>query len=114
MNFSFLKKTDSPLEGSFATASCLGCKRKYDCSAIKEDIFAQRIPRCTGCDDENNIIKPDIVFFGEKLSTEFDNAVLADRNKVDLLIVMGSSLKVQPVASIMGSFVPRDFFSFFF
>ena len=101
------------MAGSFATATCLSCKRKYDCSMIRDDIFAQRIPRCTQCGDEDNIVKPDIVFFGEKLSTEFDNAVLADRDKVDLLIVIGSSLKVQPVASIMGAFVfPSSSFVF--
>lgn len=29
------------LSGSFATASCLVCKQKVDCEAIREDIFNQ-------------------------------------------------------------------------
>lgn len=49
------------------------------------------------------MIKPDIVFFGERLPDTFDRAILADRDKVDLLITMGTSLKVQPVASIMSA-----------
>ncbi|CDR99371.1 related to HST1-silencing protein [Sporisorium scitamineum] len=61
-------------------------------------------------DDEDNestlaghgILKPDITFFGEKLSDEFDHALLADREQVDLLIVMGTSLKVAPVSEILG------------
>ncbi|GAA5848320.1 hypothetical protein JCM3766R1_004661 [Sporobolomyces carnicolor] len=46
------------------------------------------------------IIKPDIVFFGENLSDEFDRKLLADRDQVDLLIVMGTSLRVSPVAQL--------------
>ncbi|KAJ2636550.1 NAD-dependent histone deacetylase sir2 [Coemansia sp. RSA 1286] len=48
------------------------------------------------------IMKPDITFFGEKLPDQFDEALLQDRDKVDLLLVMGSSLKVAPVSDIMG------------
>lgn len=48
------------------------------------------------------ILKPDITFFGEKLSDAFDHALLADREQVDLLIVMGTSLKVAPVSEILG------------
>lgn len=48
------------------------------------------------------ILKPDITFFGEKLSDSFDHALLADREEVDLLIVMGTSLKVAPVSEILG------------
>lgn len=48
------------------------------------------------------ILKPDITFFGEKLSDAFDHAFEADRDKVDLLVVMGTSLKVAPVSEILG------------
>ncbi|EST10109.1 Sirtuin family [Kalmanozyma brasiliensis GHG001] len=48
------------------------------------------------------ILKPDITFFGEKLEDKFDHALLADREHVDLLIVMGTSLKVAPVSEILG------------
>ncbi|KAJ2797678.1 NAD-dependent histone deacetylase sir2, partial [Coemansia guatemalensis] len=48
------------------------------------------------------IMKPDITFFGEKLPAQFDEALLVDREEVDLLLVMGSSLKVAPVSDIMG------------
>jgi len=38
--------------------------------------------------------QPGITFFGENLSTTFDNQLLADRNKVDLLLIIGTSLNV--------------------
>ncbi|KAK4696460.1 hypothetical protein P7C70_g8374, partial [Phenoliferia sp. Uapishka_3] len=41
------------------------------------------------------LIKPDIVFFGEMLSNEFDRRLLEDREQVDLLIVIGTSLRVR-------------------
>ena len=40
------------------------------------------------------ILKPDIVFFGESLGDEFHNSVAKDKDEVDLLIMIGSSLKV--------------------
>jgi len=48
------------------------------------------------------IMKPDITFFGEKLSDEFDHSLLADRQEIDLLIIIGTSLKVSPVSDIIG------------
>ena len=38
--------------------------------------------------------KPDITFFGEKLTNEFDRCLFEDREQVDLLLVIGTSLKV--------------------
>lgn len=39
-------------------------------------------------------MKPNIVFFGENLGETFHNKVGEDHSKVDLLVVIGSSLKV--------------------
>lgn len=48
-----------------------------------------------------SIMKPDITFFGENLPPEFERHLAEDRDRVDLLIVMGSSLKVAPVSEMM-------------
>ncbi|KAK4055852.1 NAD-dependent histone deacetylase sir2 [Microbotryomycetes sp. JL221] len=53
------------------------------------------------------LIKPDIVFFGEMLSDEFDRCLLHDREQVDLLIVIGTSLRVAPVSQLV-SHVPHS------
>ena len=47
------------------------------------------------------LLKPDITFFGEKLTDDFDNSLAEDRFMVDLLLVIGTSLKVSPVAEIL-------------
>lgn len=48
-------------------------------------------------------MKPDIVFFGEGLPMDFHRAMAGDRDEADLLLIIGSSLKVQPVALIPSS-----------
>ncbi|XP_037321276.2 NAD-dependent protein deacetylase sirtuin-1 [Pungitius pungitius] len=94
--------------GSFATASCLVCKHTVGCESIREDIFNQVVPHCPRCPDiPMAIMKPDIVFFGENLPEMFHRAMKQDKDEVDLLIVIGSSLKVRPVALIPNS-IPHE------
>lgn len=87
--------------GSFATATCTNQECKYKCNAddIRDSIFNQEIPKCKEC-NQVGILKPDIVFFGESLPESYHKAILEDKDKCDLLIVIGSSLKVKPVAHI--------------
>ncbi len=55
-------------------------------------------------------MKPDITFFGEKLHDSISRSLECDRGKVDLLLVMGTSLKVAPVSHILNfvSFIPAS------
>ncbi|KAG9248719.1 chromatin regulatory protein sir2 [Calycina marina] len=51
---------------------------------------------------EAGIMKPDITFFGEQLPDAFSNRLTGhDKNKVDLVIVIGTSLKVAPVSEVV-------------
>ncbi|KAF2856272.1 SIR2-domain-containing protein, partial [Plenodomus tracheiphilus IPT5] len=53
------------------------------------------------------IMKPDITFFGEQLPNDFfDRLKDVDKDVVDLVIVMGTSMKVAPVSEIP-NFLPR-------
>eukprot|EP00108_Taenia_solium_P002561 TsM_000843700 transcript=TsM_000843700 gene=TsM_000843700 len=51
----------------------------------------------------HGVMKPDIVFFGEGLPIEFHESLHQDLREVDLVLVMGSSLKVRPVSHIPDS-----------
>ncbi|KAM4698869.1 NAD-dependent protein deacetylase sirtuin-2 [Discoglossus pictus] len=86
--------------GTFHTSHCVGsfCRAEYPLSWMKDKIFSDLIPKCEKC---NDIVKPDIVFFGESLPSKFFSAIKSDFSKVDLLIVMGTSLQVQPFASLV-------------
>lgn len=85
--------------GTFATATCTVCRRDYKGEELRNDIMEGEIPRCPSC---KGIIKPDIVFFGEELPQQFFS-YLRDFPMADLLIVMGTSLEVEPFASLAGA-----------
>ena len=84
--------------GSFARQSCIDCSMPYPEEYIKLHIDEKTIPRCEHC---RGLVKPEIVFFGEQLPAEFfQNRMLPSQS--DLIIVMGTSLTVQPFASLPG------------
>lgn len=85
------------VHGSIRTASCLSCGERMplaDVVAALRDAPAPPCPRCGA------IVKPDVVMFGELLpAAAIDRAVgLAER--AGLLLVVGSSLEVYPVAGL--------------
>ncbi|KAF2691056.1 SIR2-domain-containing protein [Lentithecium fluviatile CBS 122367] len=88
-----------------------GMKRKRSSNSSKKR-------RHAGDDDSDSdgaydlpqpgIMKPDITFFGEALPNDFfDRLKDHDREKVDLVIVIGTSMKVAPVSEVP-NFLPRD------
>ncbi|XP_075773354.1 NAD-dependent protein deacetylase sirtuin-2 isoform X4 [Pelodiscus sinensis] len=92
--------------GTFFTSHCLGpsCKKQYSLDWMKEKIFSSLTPKCDKC---QSLVKPDIVFFGESLPPRFFALMQSDFQKVDLLIILGTSLQVQPFASLV-SRVPTN------
>ncbi len=92
--------------GSFSTCSCIKCGLKRPGNAIEEEIMSQKIAKCPQCQPEA-LVKPDIVFFGEPLPRNFDTYFDKDQGTADLLIVIGSSLKVAPVGDIPGILPPH-------
>ena len=49
------------------------------------------------------VMKPDITFFGEGLPARFhDRLIHHDRELVDLVVIIGTSLKVAPVSEVVG------------
>ncbi|KAJ8972478.1 hypothetical protein NQ314_000171 [Rhamnusium bicolor] len=117
--------------GSFATATCTKCGHKVTADRIRDTVLAQKIPVCEVCHSDNDssistdelnargegrdyrelvssgIMKPDIVFFGEGLPDTFHEAMTMDKFECDLMLVIGSSLKVRPVALIPSSLPPH-------
>ena len=66
---------------------------------IKEKIKECTVPKCEDCSE--GVVKPDIVFFGEMLPDRFHSLIEKDFPQAELLIIMGSSLLVQPFASLV-------------
>ncbi|KAK5874406.1 hypothetical protein PBY51_019350 [Eleginops maclovinus] len=88
--------------GTFATATCTVCLRKYKGGELRSDVMSGVVPKCPSC---KGVVKPDIVFFGEELPYHFFK-YLTDFPLADLLIVMGTSLEVEPFASLAGAVRP--------
>jgi NAD-dependent SIR2 family protein deacetylase len=89
--------------GHFRSASCISCHAPSDdCQQVV--VVQGDIPKCQVC---GSLVKPDIVFFGEELPIRFQQLVDKDVQECDLLLVMGTSLLVMPVARIP-SWVKRD------
>jgi NAD-dependent deacetylase len=86
------------VHGSVATASCLTDGRRYALADTRRRLAADPhgVPRC----DCGAPLKPDVVLFGELL----DEAAMARASALaaaaDLLLVVGSSLEVYPVAGL--------------
>lgn len=52
-------------------------------------------------------MQPDITFFGEDLPKTFHDRLMDhDRELVDLVLVIGTSLKVAPVSEVVGVLPP--------
>lgn len=86
--------------GSFASQRCIECQSDFPDDLMKQAINRREVPYCTQAPCRG-LVKPNIVFFGESLPEEFQ------RNKTlpaaaDLAIIMGTSLTVQPFASLPG------------
>ncbi|KAL7424500.1 Sir2 histone deacetylase Hst2 [Cryptotrichosporon argae] len=83
--------------GSFATAHCLACRRAVDSEyVLRAGVRRGQVVRC----ECGGLVKPDIVFFGESLPEKFFKS-LSDLTLCDFLIVIGTSLQVQPFASLV-------------
>ena len=85
------------LHGSLRHGFCTECGRMAGYTEMEKAVREGGIPICPSC---GSVIKPDIVFYGESLDmTMLMRAENAFTN-ADLSIVLGSSLVVNPAASL--------------
>ena len=86
------------VHGSIATASCLACDGSYPLAETRARFEAadDGVPRC----DCGRPLKPDVVLFGELLDETAMNRASALAAGADLMLCIGSSLEVWPVAEL--------------
>lgn len=86
------------LHGTAIFVSCLSCKKRYDRDEIQERIKkGQKAPRCDDC---GGILKPATVSFGQSMPEKETQEAYHRSSLCNLFIVVGSSLVVQPAASM--------------
>lgn len=86
------------VHGHVRTCHCIGCRKSYDFSFLTQQVSqGNAIPTCPDC---KKLLRPDIVLFGDAMSTDYYEAVKILKSGCDLMIVAGSSLQVYPAAYI--------------
>lgn len=86
------------LHGTAMHVTCLHCKKRYDRDAIQERI--RRGTKVPYCDDCGGPLKPATISFGQAMPERETEEAYQRSSACDLFIVIGSSLVVQPAASM--------------
>src|SRR4030065_2125350 len=86
------------LHGTAIFVSCLSCKKRYDRDEIQERIKeGQKVPRCDDC---GGLLKPATISFGQSMPEKETQEAYHRSSICHLFMVVGSSLVVQPAASM--------------
>jgi len=92
------------VHGSIETSSCLECGAAFGLDAV-DDLFDERgVAICSAC---GGAVKPDVVLFGEMLPVEAMTRATELAEGADLMLCVGSSLAVHPVAGLPGLTLER-------
>lgn len=89
------------LHGSVHRNYCVYCHKFYDADYV---FNSKRIPKCT-C---GHVIKPDVVLYQEQLDNDVVNKAIYAISHADLLIIGGTSLNVQPAASLVNYYMGEN------
>jgi NAD-dependent deacetylase len=85
------------VHGSIATSSCTTCRSSYELERIGELFDEDGVATCACCFGK---VKPDVVLFGELLPEQAMAEAQELCARADLLLCVGSSLEVYPVAAL--------------
>jgi NAD-dependent deacetylase len=86
------------VHGTIAHSSCLRCRRTFELADVRARMAADAdgVPRC----ECGQPLKPDVVLFGEYLPVEALRRAEGLAATADLMLCIGSSLEVYPVAEL--------------
>jgi NAD-dependent deacetylase len=85
------------VHGTIETSSCVDCGTSYALDLVEGLFDEEGVARCDDC---NGPVKPDVVLFGELLPATAMEEAVALAARAELLLCVGSSLKVYPVAGL--------------
>jgi NAD-dependent deacetylase len=86
------------MHGSMKTLTCTHCYHQVDAASyLKPFVEKGDIPCCPAC---GQILKPDVILFGEQLPQAAWFKAQQEARQCDLMLVAGSSLEVLPVAGL--------------
>ncbi|KAL4750032.1 NAD-dependent protein deacetylase hst2-2 [Aspergillus terricola var. indicus] len=97
------------VHGDWNDQHCIKCRSPYPADRMRKAFLTGEVPICAQA-NRGGIVKPDIVMFGGSLPDSFDSREEEMLSSADLLLVIGTSLKVAPCSEIprrVPSHVPR-------
>ena len=86
------------LHGSLGKHKCIKCSNVITFEEAAAIVSKGQTPYCS-C---GAVFKPDVVFFGESLPVDVLSKAREEASKADLMIILGSTLVVNPAAMIPG------------
>ena len=87
------------VHGTIETSSCLDCHASYTLDVVDSLFDDEGVARCDDC---GGPVKPDVVLFGELLPERAMSEATALATGAEVLLCVGSSLEVYPVAGLPG------------
>ena len=85
------------LHGAIHRDRCSACGRRTPGRLDIDASAEETLPRCEECGD---LVRPDVVWFGEPLDPDIIGASLEAARAADLCLVIGTSAAVYPAASV--------------
>ncbi|MCI7643602.1 MAG: Sir2 family NAD-dependent protein deacetylase [Lentisphaeria bacterium] len=85
------------LHGSFQHHYCMRCGKEMPWSAVTQAVESNQLPYCEKC---HGLVKPGVIFYGDNLNQALLRHAFKEFERADILLIMGSTLTVQPVASL--------------
>ena len=86
------------VHGSIDYSVCMGCRGRVSLERVMEQLREREgAPECASCVTP---LKPDVVLFGEMLPEQAMSEAQALALEADLMVCVGSSLEVYPVAGL--------------
>lgn len=88
------------LHGHSRSATCLDCGTGHGIEVVEEALEREELPACSDC--SSNLVKPDVILFGEYLPEEIFERAQSACAAANLMIIAGSSLEVYPANNLPG------------
>lgn len=93
-------RTVFEVHGHIREATCIQCFKMYPAEPLLKEFIASEDKKVLYCPSCNGVLKPNVILFGEQLPLQVFNAAQQQVRRCDLIIVVGSSLEVYPVADM--------------
>lgn len=92
------------VHGTIETSTCRACGEAFRIDQVDELFDEDGVAVCASCDGP---VKPDVVLFGEMLPADAMARAQSLAEGADLMLCIGSSLAVHPVAALPGLTLER-------